>query len=202
MRGVEVLLTAQEETYGKLILAQIFTHIWYGDWDNYEQTMNQLPERLVNEFPFHACYDRKETKIWHDNYFSIPGIYFVPPYMSSYREKSETAELDTKQDLLCLIGAYEKLGFYYPLEREAFPDHIGSLTAFITATLKEEAVALEKGDHELVIELADARKEMYDKYLAPCLGVICKQHQHKFSDSFFNMFIPFYMEEIKGIAHK
>src|SRR5690625_830800 len=91
-----------EETYGQVLLSQLFTHIWFGDWDEYEETVNQLPADLLKEFPFHQYYERKETEQWHDNYFSIPGIYFVPPYLSSYQGKSEKEEVQAKQDLLCL----------------------------------------------------------------------------------------------------
>ncbi|NBJ68711.1 MULTISPECIES: molecular chaperone TorD family protein [Clostridia] len=195
------MFETQVETYGKLVLTQLFTHIWYGDWDKYEQIVNQLPKNLVDQFSFHTFYAREETKIWHENYFSIPGKYFIPPYMSSYRGKSENEEVDTKQDLLCLIGVYEKMGFYYPIEREAFPDHIGSLTAFITATLKEEMAALEEGDGNLANQLTNVRKELYDHYLVPCLNAIWRQHQNKFSDPFFRAFIPYYIETMEEVVH-
>src|SRR5690625_5375459 len=72
-----------EETYGKLVLTQLFTHVWFGDWDHYEEAIDQLPDDLIEAFPFHRFYDREKVELWHDNYFSIPGSYFIPPYLRS-----------------------------------------------------------------------------------------------------------------------
>ena len=182
-----------EETYGQVLLSQLFTHIWFGNWDEYEETVNQLPADLLKEFPFHQYYERKETEQWHDNYFAIPGIYFVPPYLSSYQGKSEKEEVQAKQDLLCLIGTFDKLGFYYPLEQEELPDHFGSLTAFITAAASEEVKALEKGDRELAGQLRESQHEMYHTYLEPGIEKLWERNKGKLTDPFFKEFIPYYM---------
>lgn len=186
-------MTTLEETYGQVLLSQLFTHIWFGDWDKYEATVNQLPENLLKEFPFHKYYDRKETEQWHENYFSIPGNYFVPPYLSSYQGKSEEEEVQAKQDLFCLVGTFDKLGFYYPLEQEEFPDHFGSLTAFITAAASEEVKALEKDDYELANQLRETQYEMYHAYLEPGIEKLWKRNKNKLADPFFKEFIPYYI---------
>lgn len=187
-----------EETYGKLLLTQLFTHVWFGHWDRYEESIEQLPGELIEAFPFHAYYQREETKLWHDNYFSIPGDYFIPPYLSSYNNSTDQEKV--KQDLLCLIGAYDKVGFYYPLEQDEFPDHIGSLTAFITAAANEEIKAMEKDDFELAKQMNQLQVDIYYSYLEPTINKLWDNNKDKINDSFFKTFIPFYinaMEEFK-----
>ena len=185
------------ETYGKLLLGQLFTHVWFGEWDQYEDTIDQIPNELVASLPFHKYYDRDETSLWHYNYFSVPGVYFVPPYISSYQNKTEEDQNKTKQDLLCLIGAFDKVGFYYPLEKNEFPDHIGSLTAFIVAATKEEITALKNEDFELLKQLEETQTELYDLYLDSGINKLWNRHKRKFADPFFKTFLPFYMESMK-----
>lgn len=190
-----------EETYGKLLLTQLFTHVWFGDWDHYEESIEQLPNELIEAFPFHKFYDRKETELWHDNYFSIPGPYFIPPYLSSYTEKTDTEQEKIKQDLLCLIGAFDKVGFYYPLEKEEFPDHIGSLTAFVAAATKEEVEAVKNEDNELAEQMNNLQKEIYEDYLEIAIKQLWGHYSNKVQDSFFREFIPFYLQAMEELKH-
>ncbi|MEI3612235.1 molecular chaperone TorD family protein [Pseudogracilibacillus sp. SO30301A] len=193
------MVVIQAETYGKHLLTQIFTHVWYGDWDRYEDMINQIPEELARGLPFHPFYERKQTSFWYDNYFLVPGDYFIPPYVSSYRSKTKEDQHQAKKDLLCLIGAFDKVGFYYPLEQEEFPDHIGSITAFIAALLLEEINAYENSDEKLVKSLKSVKKEVYENYFQGCLEHISTFHLKKVEDPFFKKFLPYYMESIKEI---
>lgn len=186
-----------EETYGQLLLSQLFTHIWFGNWEEYELTIDKLPVHLREEFPFHKHYNRDVTELWHDNYFNIPGVYFIPPYISSYGEKTEEAANKSRQDLLCLIGTFDKLGFYYPLEQNEFPDHIGSLTAFVAAALAEETKALEQNDQQLASDLRDSREELYFTYIKPNIQKMWKHNKRKLADPFFKQFIPFYIDSME-----
>lgn len=188
-----------EETYGKLVLTQLFTHVWFGDWDRYEEAIKQLPAELTNAFPFHKHYDREETALWHENYFSIPGPHFVPPYLSSYTEKTEGEQEKAKQDLLYLIGAFDKVGFYYPLEKEEFPDHIGSLTAFIAAAAKEEIEATKAKDAELATQMNDLQKEIYDSYLRIAINQLWGRYSDHIKDPFFKEFIPFFQSSMADL---
>ena len=73
--------------------------------------MSQLPENLSEEFPFHQYYNREEISLWDDNHFKIPGAYVIPPYLSSYNDRGVEAQENSRQDVLCLIGEYEKFCF-------------------------------------------------------------------------------------------
>ncbi|WP_284139152.1 MULTISPECIES: molecular chaperone TorD family protein [unclassified Virgibacillus] len=194
------MLPTLEEAYGKQLLSHIFTHIWLGDWDKYEETMQQLPDQLALEFPFHKHYDRESTALWRDNYFSIPGDYFIPPYLSTYQDKSEEDDQEAKQSLLCLIGAFDRIGFYYPLEKEEFPDHIGSITAFIAAATNEEVKAIQANDEELLQQLQNVQHEMYQDHLAPALQALWKTNHQKLSDPFFQAFLPYYMDQMEALV--
>lgn len=191
-----------EETYGKLVLTQLFTHVWFGDWDEYEKAIEQLPEELIQAFPFHKHYDREETSLWHENYFSIPGPYFVPPYLSSYTEKTEGEQEKVKQDLLYLIGAFDKVGFYYPLEKEEFPDHIGSLTAFIAAAAKKEVEAAKDNDSELFQQMNELQQEIYESYLKIAIREMWNHYSEHIQDPFFKEFIPFYMHAMEDLKEE
>lgn len=191
-----------EEAYGQLLLSQLFTHIWFGNWDEYEATTDRLPADLKDEFPFHKHYKRETTELWYDNYFNIPGVYFIPPYTSSYDGKSEEDVDRSKHDLLCLIGTFDKLGFYYPLEQDEFPDHIGSLTAFITAAISEEINAREKGDQELVGQIIEVKEEIYYNYIRPNIEKLWENNEQKVTDPFFKQFIPYYINSMEEMFHK
>lgn len=195
------MVTAQAETYGKLLLIQVYTHIWYGDWDQYEQMIEQIPQKISHSLPFHPFYDRKEVSLAYDNYFVVPGDYFIPPYISTYRGQTEEAQQEARQNLLCLVGAFEKVGFYYPLEKDKFPDHIGSITAFIAALLHEEIKAYEQGNAELVESLQNLQKEVYEDYLHLALKRLWKHHEQTLDDPFFKHFLPYYMETVEMIIH-
>jgi|SRR5690625_546373 len=189
------------ERYGQLLLCQLFTQVWYGSWDEFEETINQLPTEIQSQFPFYKAYDREETELWHENYFKIPGDYFIPPYLSSYQRKTINSENVMKQDLLNLITAFDKLGFYYPLEKDQFPDHIGSLTAFITATIAEEIKALHEREEDRVQHLQAIKEEVYEKYLKPGIDQMWEMNKHKISDPFFKRFIPYFVSNIGFVSN-
>lgn len=196
-----MMVVTQAETHGKLILTQVFTHVWFGDWDHYEATFKQIPPDLANSLPFHPFYVREKTSFWYDNYFLVPGNYFIPPYVSTYSDQTEEGQHKARQDLLCLVGAFEKVGFYYPLEKDEFPDHIGSVTAFIAALLKEEIKAQEQTDEKLVNSLKNLQKEVYVDYLQIALENIRKLHQDKLEDPFFTRFLPYYIESMEELIN-
>lgn len=191
----------QVETHGKLLLSQLFTNIWLGEWDNYEQTISQLPDEITLNLPFHSHYDQREVKLAYENYFVIPGEYFVPPYVSAYYGKSESEQQTARQDLLCLIGAYEKVGYYYPAEIDELPDHIGSIIGFITALLREEIKATNENDTHLVTDIKKIQREVYEDYLRPGLNKMEKPLQITIDDSFFKNFMPFFYESLEMIMY-
>ncbi|MUV36337.1 hypothetical protein JNUCC1_00139 [Lentibacillus sp. JNUCC-1] len=192
--------TTLEEAYGKLLLSDLFTHIWFGDWEAYETAIEQIPEELVMELPFTDHYIREETALWRDNYFQIPGEYFIPPYLSSYFGKDEKEQERARQEVLCLVGDYDKFGFYYPLEQNEFPDHFGSVTAFITAALKSEIKAHEEGDAELASQLHNFRHHIYTTYLQKGIASMMTQCENRVSDPFFKAFLTFYQQSMEDIA--
>lgn len=182
-----------EERYGKLALANILSAVWFGDWDRYEKIFNEMPDEIKAEFPFHQFYHREQVKLWYDNHFYIPGDYFVSPYFSSYT--SEEKDEDTRrQDLLCLIGIYEKTGFYYPLEKERYPDHLGCLTSFISSALQEEIKALQDGDSDYYGKLVGLEDDIRNNYIVPVLQPLMEQSNKKIDHLFFKTFIKFYAQ--------
>lgn len=189
------------ERYGQLLLCQLFTQVWYGNWDEFEETIEQLPRELQDQFPFYKVYNREETEVWHENYFEIPGEYFIPPYLSSYQTDAINADHEMKEDLIHLITTFDKLGFYYPLEKDQFPDHIGSLTAFITATLAEEIKALQQSEVELIQQLQEIKEDIYKKYLKPAIERMWAENKHKVSDPFFEKFIPYFVSNIGFVSN-
>lgn len=193
--------TAQIEIYGKLVLSQLFTHIWYGDWEKYEETIGHLPAEMTDNLPFHQFYEPKDVKLAHENFFVIPGDYFIPPYVSSYYGKTEEEQQIARQDLLCLIGAYEKVGYYYPIENDELPDHIGSITGFLTALLQEEIKAYERGDQQLVKEVKQLQREVYHDYLKFALEKMEQSYKQKVDDQFFEHFLLYYKEILEMIVH-
>ncbi|MYL58995.1 hypothetical protein GLW20_15920 [Virgibacillus halodenitrificans] len=189
-----------EETYGNLVLCQLFTNIWFGEWNEYEKRMEEFPKEVSAAFPFHAHYDREETALWRENYFTIPGEYFIPPYLSSYYGKSEEQQEKARQDILCLIGEFDKLGFYYPLKKKEFPDHFGSLTAFFTAALNEQVKAIQQQDKETRSKLNELLIEVYRSYMKASLEKMLQHSTNKLSDPFFQAFIPYYVNNMQALA--
>src|SRR5699024_5320190 len=147
----------------------------------------------------HKHYDREESALWHENYFSIPGPHFIPPYLSSYTEKTENEQEKAKQDLLYLIGAFDKVGFYYPLEKDEFPDHIGSLTAFITAAAKKEIEATKKEKPELVKKINELKQKNNESYLRIAINELWSRYKNHIQDSFFKEFVPFYLNAMEDL---
>lgn len=189
-----------EEVYGKLLLGELFRCVWFGHWDHYETIISGLPEELIENIPFHQYYDREETALWRDNYFQIPGPYFIPPYLSSYYGESAEDQEEARQEVLCLVGEFDKLKFYYPLEQDEFPDHFGSMTAFITAALKEEVKAIEVGDTELQEQLQEVQQRVYTSYLRKGIQTMRQTCDEEAFEPFFRSFIPFFAESMEDIA--
>lgn len=183
-----------EETYGKLALWNILSHIWMGDWDNYETIFEEIPSQMKDAFPFHKHYKKEDVSLWYDNYFVIPGDYFVSPYHSSYTSGGGDAIEQTKKDLLCLIGLYERVGYFYPLEKEIYPDHFGSLTGFLVSAVREEIQALQNKDEELAEEMRKLQNEVLDKYIRPVLRKFRKEADSKITQPFFREFVDYYQQ--------
>lgn len=178
---------------GKNVLTNILSSIWLGEFDKYEEIFNNLPDENKVEFPFHEHYERDEVKLWHENYFYIPGNYFVSPYFSSYRQ-SEKDEIRRRQDLLCLIGLYEKLGFYYPLEKSLYPDHFGCILTFINSIIGEQIKALEENDEQLYEQLVRLEMETSGQYIFSIKRSLREESDKKISHAFFKEFLNFFDE--------
>lgn len=189
------------EKYGQLLLSQLFTLVWYGNWDEFENTLNRLPSDIQDQFPFYKVYDRTETELWHKNYFEIPGEYFIPPYLSSYEEQTIDAAKNMKEKLLQLISSYENLGFYYELDKETITDHFGSLTAFMTTMIGEEIKAIQQNDNQLVKNLQKIKEEICENYLQPGINKLWDANKHKISDPFFEAFIPYFISNIRFMSN-
>lgn len=181
-----------EELYGKMALSNILSSVWLGDWKRYEDIFSTMREDVQMNFPFHQHYDREQVKQWYENHFFIPGDYFVSPYFSSYSIGESGDEDARKKDLLCLIGMYEKTGFYYPLEKELYPDHMGCLVAFWGSVIQEQIKASQTGDEEYVKKLAELEGEILNQYILPVLNPLRNHADPKISHSFFKEFLDFF----------
>lgn len=180
-----------EECYGQLVLVNILSAVWIGDWDRYEEIFKEMPDELQAEFPFHPFYHREQVELWYENHFLIPGDYFVSPYFSSY-VTNEKDEERRRQDLLCLISIFNKTGFYYPLEKESYPDHLGCLTSFVSSALQEEIKALQEADLVYFEQLVELKERLRCKYIVPVLKPLIKQSNMKINHLFFKEFLQFY----------
>lgn len=182
-----------EERYGKLALTNILASIWTGDWDRYESIFAEMSEDVKKQFPFQPYYNREQIELWYENHFFIPGDYFVSPYFSSYTQDGKDEE-SRRQDLLCLIGIYEKVGFYYPLEQDRYPDHLGCLTYFISSTLQEQIKALQNEDESYYNEIVQLENKIRNEYIVPILDELIEQSNKKIRHQFFKEFLNFYKE--------
>ncbi|MEQ6390120.1 hypothetical protein RZN22_12465 [Bacillaceae bacterium S4-13-58] len=198
-----------EESYGRLALWNILSQIWLGEWDEYEAYFRELPLEVKQEFPFHSHFKREEVSLWYDNYFVIPGDYFVPPYFSSYSGGDSREPLvgssdgeflqedDTKQELLCLIGHFERVGYYYPLEKDVYPDHFGSLAGFMVSAIREEIQSISNGNSNRSIEMKELQEEILVKYLIPVEDKLKKSAQERIMHPFFQTFLTFYHNAVQ-----
>lgn len=197
-----------EESYGRLALWNILSHIWLGEWDKYEAYFHEMPLEMKREFPFHVHYKKEEVSLWYDNYFVIPGDYFVPPFYSSYTgggstkyivgsREEEILQEDAKQDLLCLIGHFERVGYFYPLEKNVYPDHFGSLAGFMVAAIREEIQGVSGGNSSLSEEMKALQQEILQKYLIPVEDKLKKSAEGKIMHPFFKTFLTYYHTAIQ-----
>lgn len=185
-----------QEAYGRLMISNLLTHLWFGNWEEYSKIMSEIPIELYDSFPFHKYYEKEEVSLLHENHFFIPGDNFVTPYMSTYYTEIYEEE-KAKQSLLCLVSMYEKLGFYYPLEKEEFPDHFGSLTAFLAAGIKAEIDAINEGDQELIDSMRELQNELLTIYIVPTFTVFMQKAEARIEHPFFIAFLKNYMPLIK-----
>src|SRR5699024_10370943 len=117
-------------------------------------------------------------------------------------EKTEDQQEKAKQDLLYLIGAFDKMGFYYTLEKEEFPDHIGSLTAFITAADKKEIEATKEDNTKLVKQMNELQQEIYESYLRIAINELWARYKEHIQDPFFKEFVPFYLNAMEDLRNE
>ncbi|XJZ28914.1 molecular chaperone TorD family protein [Bacillota bacterium Lsc_1132] len=181
---------------GLLTLTNILSTVWLGDWDQYEKVLSELPDELKKQLPFHSYYKREEVDLWYQNHFDIPGDHFVSPYFSTYSAQEKGNSEETNKELLCLIGTYEKVGFYYPLEKKLYPDHIASLSVFLGSIIREEIQAEKNEDQESLKPLQQMRIEVVEQYLTPLLNGLKNAAETKVHHAFLKEFIAFYSEFI------
>lgn len=181
-----------EELKGSLALANIMSVVWLGDWDRYEKIFAEMPTELREQFPFHQYYNREDVAIWHENHFFIPGEFFISPYFSSYSSNNGQDIEERRKNLLCLIGIYEKMGFYYPLEENLYPDHLGCIMVFLTSLLQEQIKARQASDEQLYQKLADLKNEIFHEYIQPILSSLQKIALNNVKHPFLHEFLQYF----------
>lgn len=191
------MIFTTEERYGQLVLNNIMSSVWLGEWERYEGIFRNMNEELIEKFPFHSHYNQEEVKLWHENHFFIPGDYFVSPYFSSYIKKGQDEHEERKKDLLCLIGLYEKIGFLYPLEKEIYPDHFGCITAFLGSVFQESLELDAEKDEEYLSKLNELNQNVIRRYIFPVLQVLKENAEPKIKHPFFKEFLNFYIQIMK-----
>lgn len=185
------MIKTSEEQLGLLALTNIMSSVWLGDWDTYEAIFEKMDDNLKAYFPFHNEYERENVKLWHDNHFSIPGRFFIPPYYSAYKRKNEHEE-EKKKKLLCLIGNYEERGYYFPLQQQLYPDHIGCMIGFIGAIQKEKLRLLDLNEFDEVNSLKELELDVAKNYVWPLLHSI--RQRGAFKHPFFEKFLDFSLQ--------
>ncbi len=185
-------MLAIEELKGSLVFANIMSVVWLGDWDRYEKIFVEMPTELREQFPFHQYYSREDVAIWHENHFFIPGEFFISPYFSSYSSNNGEDVEERRKSLLCLIGIYEKMGFYYPLEENLYPDHFGCIMVFLTSLLQEQIKARQASDEQLYQKLADLKNEVFHEYIQPILSSLQKTALNNVKHPFLHEFLQYF----------
>jgi len=193
-------LESLAEKYGQLLLSQIFTQVWYGNWNEFEETIEQLPTEWQEQFPFYEVYNRKETKSWHEHYFNIPGEYFIPPYLSSYQKEEVQAKESMKNDFYNFIERFDNVDELNVLREEEFSDHIGSLTAFVTIMISLEIKAIQENNDVYMKDLQHIREHFCKKHLKPGVDKLWETYKHKVKDPFFETFIPYCLSNIDFVS--
>lgn len=185
-----------EELKGSLALANIMSVIWLGDWERYEKIFAEMPIELREQFPFHKYYTQDEVAIWHENHFFIPGEYFISPYFSSYTSNGGQDVEERRKSLLCLIGHYEKMGFYFPLEKQLYPDHIGCIMVFLSSLLQEQIKAKHDSDEELYLQLNELKSEILTDFIEPILSQLQKNMLNNAKHPFINEFLQYFCRSL------
>ncbi|MFO1443326.1 molecular chaperone TorD family protein [Bacillus sp. Bva_UNVM-123] len=185
-------MQTMEELKGSLALANIMSVIWLGDWERYENIFAEMPIELREQFPFHQYYTHDEVAIWHENHFFIPGEYFISPYFSSYTSNRGQDVEERRKSLLCLIGHYEKMGFYFPLEKQLYPDHTGCIMVFLSSLLQEQIKAKHDADEELYFQLDELKSEILTDFIEPILSQLQKNSLNNAKHPFINEFLQYF----------
>ena len=189
-------MQTMEELKGSLALANIMSVIWLGDWERYENIFAEMPIELREQFPFHKYYTQDEVAIWHENHFFIPGEYFISPYFSSYTSNRGQDAEERRKSLLCLIGHYEKMGFYFPLEKQLYPDHIGCIMVFVSSLLQEQIKAKHDSDEELYLQLDELKSEILTDFIEPILSQLQKNMLNNAKHPFINEFLQYFCRSL------
>lgn len=197
-----ILNDSLEVKNGMLALTNIFSSVWLGDWDQYEKILSEMPKELTTELPFHSLYDREEVDLWYQNHFVIPGDHFVSPYFSTYSAEKQGSNEETNKELLCLIGIYEKVGFYFPLEKKLYPDHIASLNVFFGSLMREAITAQTNDDQKYLKQLQEMQAEILNQYLLPLGNGLKNAANNKIYNQFLKEFVDYYADFLEKEANE
>lgn len=173
------------ELKGKQFVYGIFSALLLGQVERYRQVMENLPVDIRRQFPFHQDFEEEKVAAAYDNLFVVPGDYYIPPYYSSYAGQYKDNELEIREHLLCLIGLFERFGFYYPIEQEQLPDHIAMFFSFMQASLALEEKAWTDNDEKLAGQAQQLQKRFLDEFLHPWVPVLLSQVQKQEISPFF-----------------
>lgn len=183
-----------DELKGKQFVYGLFSAILLGQFQRYRQMMEELPEEMRAQFPFHQHYDEEEVSLAYDNLFVIPGEFYIPPYYSSYAGSYNDNELEIRENHLCLIGLFERFGFYDPIEQEQLPNHIAMFFSFMQASLALEVKAWTDNDEELAGQAQQLQKRFLDEFLHPWVPMLLSQVQKQEISLFFQKWGNFAQE--------
>lgn len=176
---------AIHELKGKQFVYGLFSAILLGQVERYDQVMRELPVDIRKQFPFYQDFEKEKVTAAYDNLFVVPGDYYIPPYYSSYAGLYYDNELDLNENHLCLIGLFERFGFYDPIEQEQLPDHIAMFFSFMQASLALEVKAWTDDDEELAKQAQQLQKRFLNEFLHPWASVLLSQVQKQEISPFF-----------------
>lgn len=120
-------------------------------------------------------YSLPETTLLETLAVEYTCLFVAPGCMSPYASVFETGAL-FREPSDRAVAAYRKAGWDYKhLLSGEFPDHIGTMLAFVGVLANAEADALEQGDHQAAQQWAEQRNQFLLKEIGPWAPGWCQR---------------------------
>ncbi|MFQ6001686.1 MAG: molecular chaperone [Anaerolineae bacterium] len=151
---------------------------------------------------------QRELKLEYDALFRVPGVHYIHPYESVYRDRC-SGEGITKPGLVwgestaAVSRAYAQAGTQISKETKELPDFIGLELNFMGFLCEGEAQAWEGENEEEAYRYRTLQKEFLSQHLATWAYDLCRSQFDKARSDFYRglarMTESYIQEEEKGI---